>query len=64
VAISWLAIPNVVYQVEYSTDFPLTSWQPLLTYTNTASTNRQVTIWDTNAPASGPKRLYRVGYTP
>ena len=63
-AISWLAAPNTVYQVEFATNIPATSWQPLMTYTNSASTNRMVTVWDTNAPASGPKRVYRVGYNP
>lgn len=62
-AISWQAAPNTVYQVEYATDVPPSEWYPLLTYTNAAPTNRVVTIWDTNAPAGAPKRLYRVSYS-
>ncbi len=62
-AISWQAAPKAVYQVEYTTNLPLANWQLLTRYTNNVSTNRVVTIYDTNVPA-GVRRFYRVGYKP
>jgi hypothetical protein len=59
-AISWTAVPNTVYQVQSSTSFISASWTPLLNYTNSASTNVVVTVWDTNA-LSG-QRFYRVSH--
>ncbi len=61
VAVSWLAAPNTVYQVEYTTNMPLANWQPLLKYTNNSPASRMVTIVDPSAPAS-TRRFYRVGY--
>ena len=63
-ALSWFAAPNTVYQVEFTTNMPPANWQPLLKCTNNVSTNRIVTIWDTNAPAGAVRRFYRVGYSP
>jgi len=59
-AISWTAAPNMVYQVQYSTNFSAASWSPLLSYTNSASTSVLVTVWDTNAPSG--QRYYRVSH--
>jgi hypothetical protein len=63
VAISWLAAPNTVYQVEYTTNMLPANWQPLMKYTNSAATSTTVTIFDTNAPAS-VHRFYRLGFSP
>jgi len=62
--ISWQAMPGVTYQVQFSTNFPPVNWQPLLSYTSTAPTNTVVKVLDTNAPASGSRRYYRVSYSP
>jgi len=59
-AITWQAQPGVPYQVEYNTNLLGTNWLPLLNYTNTASTNRTVTVWDTNALPG--QRFYRALY--
>lgn len=59
-AITWVAQTNIPYQVEYSPSLFSTNWQPLLNYTNTASTNATVTVWDTNAVSS--QRYYRVSH--
>ena len=64
VAISWMATPNQIYQVEYSTNPSLNSWQTLLRYTNTTATNRLVSVADPNAPAANLRRFYRVGFSP
>jgi len=58
--LSWLAAPNTVYQVQYRTNLSPGGWQPLLNYTNAASTNRVVTVQDTNA-VSG-QRFYRISH--
>jgi hypothetical protein len=63
-AISWTAAPNTVYQVEFTTNMPFSNWQPLLKYTNSAPASVSVTISDTNAPALGAKRFYRVKTSP
>ena len=63
VAISWLAAPNTVYQVEYTTNMPPANWKPLMKHTNSAATSTTVTVFDTNAPAS-VRRFYRVGFSP
>jgi len=64
VAVSWTALPNRVYRIEYSTDPLSNDWQLLGKYTNTAATNRMATVVDPNAPAGGARRFYRVGYAP
>ena len=64
-ALSWSAAPDTIYQVLFSTNLSLNSWQPLLNYTNNTATNQAVTVWDANAPAAGgPCRFYRVSYIP
>ncbi len=59
-AITWLAQTNLPYQVQYTLSLLGTNWLPLLHYTNTASTNITVTVWDTNAVSS--QRFYRVSH--
>ena len=59
-AITWLAQTNLPYQVQYTLSLLGTNWLPLLNYTNTASTNVSVTVWDTNAVSS--QRFYRVSH--
>ncbi len=63
-AISWEAQPFASYQVEYTTNVPLSGWQPLLVYTNQMPTSRVVTVWDTNAPTGAPRKFYRVRQLP
>jgi hypothetical protein len=63
VGVSWFALTNKVYTVEYATNLAHPTWNLLLKYTNNAHTNRNVTVVDTNAPAIGVHRFYRVGYT-
>lgn len=63
VAVSWKALAQKVYQVEFTTDVLQRSWQPLTRYTNSTSADSVITIWDTNAPA-GTHRFYRVKTTP
>jgi len=59
-AISWFARSNGVYRVEYITNLQATNWSLLMNFTNSVRTNRWVTVLDTNAPAAGPQRFYRV----
>jgi hypothetical protein len=59
-AITWMAQTNLPYQVQFSTNMSGTNWQPLLNYTNTATTNKTVTVWDTNALLG--QRFYRVSH--
>jgi len=63
-ALSWLAVANTVYNIQFTTNLAPANWQPLLTYTNNAPTNQTVTIFDTNAPTIASKRFYRVSYGP
>ena len=63
VAVSWDALTQKVYQVEFTSDIRHPAWQPLLQSTNTAATSSTVKIWDTNVPA-GAQRFYRVKTTP
>ncbi len=64
VAISWMAAPNTVYQVEYSSNPALNTWQTLLRYTNNVPTNRLVSVSDSIAPSVATRRFYRVGFSP
>jgi len=59
-ALSWLAVTNTVYNVQFTTNLPPANWQPLLAYTNNAPTNQIVTVFDTNAPTVASKRFYRL----
>lgn len=61
--LSWPAFPDTIYQVEFTTNLPAVNWQLLLKYTNNVSTNRFVTIYDTNTPADATRRFYRLNYT-
>ncbi len=60
VAVSWKAAAGSVYDVQFAPDFDAIAWQTLLTYTNSAPTNRPVTILDTNAAAATQQRYYRL----
>jgi len=62
-ALSWLAVSNTVYNVQFTTNLATANWQPLLAYTNNAPTNQTVTVFDTNAPTVAAKRFYRL-YSP
>ena len=62
-ALSWVAFPNTVYNVQFTTNLAPANWQPLLTYTNNVPIDQMVTVFDTNAPAAAAKRFYRV-YSP
>ena len=62
--VSWTAKAKAVYQVEYSSNPALNNWQPLVRYTNSATTNRVVSVTDTNAASGAVRRFYRVGFTP
>ncbi|HZR15985.1 MAG TPA: hypothetical protein VFE51_01545 [Verrucomicrobiae bacterium] len=62
-AVSWNAVPAKTYQLEFATDLERPLWQPLDRYTNSATINTRVTLWDTNAPA-GTHRFYRLKMTP
>jgi len=64
VALSWLAVPNTAYNVQFTTNLAPANWQSLLTCTNNAATNQVVTVYDTNAPAITTQRFYRVNYGP
>lgn len=64
VVISWMAAPQTVYQVEFSSNPVADNWQPLLRYTNNATTNRVVGVSDSSAPAGTARRFYRVGFSP
>jgi hypothetical protein len=59
-AISWTAAANTAYQVQYRTNLFLGNWQPLLNYTNNASTAKSATVYDTNAMSG--QRFYRVSH--
>jgi hypothetical protein len=62
--VSWEAVPQAVYQVEFTTNLPPANWQVLLKYTNNTPALRTVTVLDTNAPVAGSRRFYRVGRSP
>jgi hypothetical protein len=61
VAVSWNAIPNTVYHVEFCTSVQEANWQPLTDYTSSSKVTQRVTIWDPNAPVN-VQRFYRVRY--
>lgn len=63
VGVSWNAAPQLNYQVEFTTDVQHPNWQPLSRYTSSATTNSNVTIWDSTAP-TGAHRFYRVKIMP
>ena len=61
--ISWPAVANGIYHVEFSTN-SLGNWQLLCRCTNNAPTNRIISVWDTNMTSGSDRRFYRVGYGP
>ena len=63
-AIKWQAMPNIAYQVEFTTNSTLINWQPLTGYTNHGPAKISATVWDTNASPSAVRRFYRISYRP
>jgi hypothetical protein len=63
-AITWQAMPNIAYQVEFTTNSTLINWQPLTGYTNHGPAKISATVWDTNASPSAVRRFYRISYRP
>ena len=61
-AISWQALPNIAYRVEYTTNAAMNNWQTLTTYTNHGSTKITATVWDTNSAPGAARKFYRVSY--
>lgn len=55
--ISWVAVANSTYQIQFTTNLILGNWQLLLNYTNSTSTNQSIMINDTNKLSS--QRFYR-----
>jgi hypothetical protein len=62
--ISWPAVANGIYRVEFTTNSSLGNWQLLCRCTNNAPTNRVISVWDTNISSAADRRFYRVGYGP
>lgn len=62
IALTWNAVPNTVYRVEYTTN-SASGWTPLLMTTNTTGVVKPWTAVDTNLN-SGPQRQYRISYNP
>jgi hypothetical protein len=58
-AMSWLAAPNTVYQIEVATDLSLADWKPLTLYTNKLSTAQPASFMDTKSSAI-KQRFYRI----
>lgn len=61
-AISWQALPNVAYKVEYTTNTLMNNWQTLRGYTNLGPTKITATVWDTNGAPGAIRKFYRVSY--
>jgi len=61
--LSWMAAAQTVYRVDYTTNLTAINWQFLLNYTNSATTNRMVTVKD-GVSSGTTKRFYRVQYSP
>jgi hypothetical protein len=64
VLVTWEAAAGTTYRVDYATNLIAPSWQFLLNYTNTSSTNGPVTITDQGVPSEQLQRYYRVSYAP
>jgi len=60
--LSWNAIAHKVYQVQATTNCNSLSWQTVMYYTNSASTNGTVTI-QVPVPPGCLRQFYRVGTT-
>lgn len=60
--LTWRAAANTVYTVQCSTNIGA-GWSQVCIYTNTASSNGNVSVVDPVVATGGP-RLYRVSYTP
>ena len=60
--VSWQALPNVAYKVEYTTNGALSNWQTLTRYTNNGPIKVTATVWDTNSAPGSVRKFYRVSY--
>lgn len=58
-AMTWMASPNTVYQIEVATDLSLGDWKPLTLYTNKLSTAQPASFMDTKSSAI-KQRFYRI----
>lgn len=64
-SMSWLGAAETAYKVEYTVNYQAASaWQTLGRVTNSLPTTNMLTIVDTNVPAAGVQRYYRVSYQP
>ena len=63
-SLSWLGAAGVAYKVEYTSYSGAPSWQTLGSVTNASGTTNTMTFVDTNMPAAGAHRYYRVSYQP
>ncbi len=63
-SITWTAMPNAVYQIDYRTNLAVGQWQFLTLFTNTQGIARSVMVSDVNIPANAPQRFYRLGLRP
>jgi hypothetical protein len=61
-ALSWNATAQKIYSVQATTNFISPNWETVLYYTNTATTNGNVTI-EIPVPPGALRRFYRVGTT-
>jgi hypothetical protein len=59
VRLSWEAIPEVVYLIEYSSDLEKPVWKTLMSYSNSAQMIKTATVTDTAAVGQA-ERYYRV----
>jgi len=62
--LSWTAAPNLVYQVETTTNLSAPNWQPVTSYTNQSGTNAFVTLSPFGVNTAETQRYYRIRYTP
>jgi len=60
VSVSWNALPQTSYTVEYTTSLTTPNWQPLTSYTNVVVKSGAITILDTNLPVGQTQRFYRL----
>jgi hypothetical protein len=63
VSVSWSAVPQGNYTVEFSTSLSAPNWQPLMNYTNVAVASGAVAVLDTTLPVGESQRFYRLRYS-
>jgi len=59
-----MAAPNVVYQVETTTNLWAPNWQPVTNYTSLSATSSVVTLSPAGVNTGEMQRYYRLRYTP